>query len=47
MAEREGRAEDLRTQLKRSPFHGWAGMSVLDAGPGTVEIALDAAPRSR
>ena len=44
MAEREGRAEDLRTQLKRSPFHGWAGMSVLDAGPGTVEIALDAAP---
>ena len=44
MAEREGRAEDLQTQLKRSPFHGWAGMSVLDAGPGTVEIALDAAP---
>jgi uncharacterized protein (TIGR00369 family) len=44
MAEREGMAEDLRAQLEGSRFHGWAGMWVLDAAPGTVEIALDAEP---
>lgn len=44
MAKWEGLTQDLRTQLEGSPFHGWAGMSVLDASPGAVEIALDAAP---
>jgi uncharacterized protein (TIGR00369 family) len=47
MTEWEGMTRDLRAQLEASPFHAWAGMSVLDARPGEVEIALDAAPHHR
>jgi uncharacterized protein (TIGR00369 family) len=44
MAEGEGANRDLRARLEASPFHTWAGMSVLHASPGGVEIALDAEP---
>jgi uncharacterized protein (TIGR00369 family) len=44
MGEHEEMTADLRARLASSPFHGWAGMSVLVARPGEVEIALDAEP---
>jgi uncharacterized protein (TIGR00369 family) len=33
--------EDLRARMARSAFHGWMGMSFVDARPGEIEIALD------
>ncbi len=47
MGDHDGLTEQLRERLATSPFHGWAGMSVLDARPGEVEIALDAEPHHR
>jgi uncharacterized protein (TIGR00369 family) len=47
MGDHEGLTEHLRAQLAASPFHSWAGMSVLDARPGEAEIALDAEPHHR
>ena len=44
MAEGDGAAGDLGPQLERSMFHTWAGMSVLEAAPGAVDIALDVEP---
>jgi uncharacterized protein (TIGR00369 family) len=44
MGERDEMTQDLRARLEASSFHSWAGMSVLDATPGSVEIALDAEP---
>ena len=44
MAEPNETTRDLRARLEGSPFHSWAGLSVIDAAPGVVEVALDAEP---
>jgi len=44
MADGDGTTGDLRAKLEGSAFHSWAGMSVLEAAPGAIEIALDAEP---
>jgi uncharacterized protein (TIGR00369 family) len=34
---------DLAERVRRSAFHSWAGLELVRAAPGEVEIALDAA----
>jgi uncharacterized protein (TIGR00369 family) len=35
---------DLRERLRGSKFYGWAGIELVDASPGAVEIAFRAGP---
>jgi uncharacterized protein (TIGR00369 family) len=37
-------ARDLRARMAATPFYGWMGLTLLDARPGEVELALDAEP---
>ena len=36
--------EDLRERMATSTFHGWMGMSLVDAREGQVELSLEAQP---
>ena len=36
--------DDIRERLEASAFHTWMGMELVDARPGEVELALEAAP---
>ncbi len=40
-------SDELRDLVAASPFHAWAGLSVLEASPGEVTLALDAEPHHR
>ena len=36
--------EDLRERMAASPFHGWMGMTLVEAREGVVELTLEAQP---
>ena len=36
--------DDLRLRVDEAPFYGWAGISVLSAREGEVEVAMEAGP---
>lgn len=38
------RMRDVESRMERSAFHAWAGIRLVRAEPGTVEIALRAEP---
>ena len=40
MAEPDALLASLRDRLANSGFHTWAGMEVVDAGPGEVTVAM-------
>lgn len=42
MDEHEALIEDLRERLRGSDFYRWAGVELIDAAPGRVEIAFEA-----
>jgi uncharacterized protein (TIGR00369 family) len=44
MDEHEALRNDLRERLQGSDFYRWAGVELIDAAPGRVEIAFEAGP---
>lgn len=44
MDEHEALIEELRDRLQSSEFYRWAGVELVDASPGLVEIAFEAGP---
>jgi uncharacterized protein (TIGR00369 family) len=44
MDEHEAMVENIRDRLQGSAFYRWAGVELIDAAPGRVEIALEAGP---
>ena len=44
MDEHEALIESLRDRLQGSEFYRWAGVELVDASPGVVEVAFDAGP---
>ena len=44
MDEHEALIDDLRGLLRSSEFYRWAGVELVDASPGDVEIAFEAGP---
>lgn len=36
--------DDIRERLEASAFHTWMGIELVDARPGEVDLALEAAP---
>jgi uncharacterized protein (TIGR00369 family) len=44
MDEHEALIEILRDRLHGSEFYRWAGVELVDASPGAVEVALEAGP---
>jgi uncharacterized protein (TIGR00369 family) len=45
MDEHEALITSLRDRLQDSEFYRWAGVEVIDASPGVVEIAFEANPQ--
>jgi uncharacterized protein (TIGR00369 family) len=45
MDEHEALIAELRDRLQDSEFYRWAGVEVVDASPGVVEIAFEAKPQ--
>ena len=45
MDEHEALITSLRERLRDSEFYRWAGVEVIDASPGVVEIAFEANPQ--
>lgn len=45
MDEHEALITNLRDRLQDSEFYRWAGVEVIDASPGVVEIAIEANPQ--
>jgi uncharacterized protein (TIGR00369 family) len=45
MDEHEALIESLRDRLQGSEFYRWAGVELVDASPGAVEVALEAGPQ--
>jgi uncharacterized protein (TIGR00369 family) len=45
MDEHEALITSLRERLRDSEFYRWAGVEVVDASPGVVEIAFEAGPQ--
>ncbi len=45
MDEHEALVERLRDRLQGSEFYRWAGVELIDASPGRVEIAFEAGPQ--
>lgn len=45
MDEHEALVNDLRDRLHDSEFYRWAGVELIDASPGHVEIAFEAGPQ--
>ena len=45
MDEHEALITSLRERLRDSEFYRWAGVQVIDASPGVVEIAFEANPQ--
>ena len=45
MDEHESLITSLRERLRDSEFYRWAGVEVIDASPGVVEIAFEANPQ--
>ena len=45
MDEHEALITSLRDRLQDSEFYRWAGVDVIDASPGVVEIAFEAGPQ--
>jgi uncharacterized protein (TIGR00369 family) len=45
MDEHEALIVGLRDRLQGSEFYRWAGVELIDASPGQVEIALEAGPQ--
>ena len=45
MDEHEALIEGLRDRLQGSEFYRWAGVELVDASPGRVEIAFEAGPQ--
>jgi len=45
MDEREALITSLRERLRDSEFYRWAGVEVIDASPGVVEVAFEANPQ--
>lgn len=35
---------ELKDRVRRSPFHQWAGLDLVDVGDGTAEVAMDLRP---
>jgi uncharacterized protein (TIGR00369 family) len=35
---------ELKERVRRSPFHQWAGLDLVDAGNGTAELRMDLRP---
>ena len=33
--------DEIRTRVERSPFHRWAGITLLSVGHGEAEVAMD------
>ena len=44
MDEHEALVADMRERLRGSEFYGWAGIELVDASPGVVEVAFQAGP---
>jgi uncharacterized protein (TIGR00369 family) len=44
MDEHEALIADIRERLRGSEFYGWAGIELVDASPGVVEVAFQAGP---
>ncbi|MGZ5297843.1 MAG: PaaI family thioesterase [Actinomycetota bacterium] len=45
MEEHEALIDDIRERLQSSEFYRWAGVELIGAAPGRVEIALQAGPQ--
>jgi uncharacterized protein (TIGR00369 family) len=44
MDEHEALITNIRERLRGSEFYGWAGIELVDASPGVVEVAFQAGP---
>jgi acyl-CoA thioesterase len=40
----ERQLNDLMERVRRSPFHRWAGMELIEVGDGEAELAMDLRP---
>lgn len=40
----ERQLDDLKDRVRRSPFHRWAGMELVEVGDGEAELAMDLHP---
>jgi uncharacterized protein (TIGR00369 family) len=41
----ERQLQDLRQRVERSPFHQWAGMTLVSVGDGEAELTMDLLPQ--
>jgi acyl-CoA thioesterase len=40
----ERHMDELKERVRRSPFHQWAGLELVDAGNGSAELRMDLRP---
>jgi uncharacterized protein (TIGR00369 family) len=40
----ERQLNDLKDRIRRSPFHAWAGMDLVEVGDGRAELAMELRP---